>query len=132
MTSINILESNFWSWCRGSHPFHTSPDNFEKKEIFLSFFTFRVHCVFGHQKTQVFENGPHSGEFRKRRLFVWTDRNGSFGIRWCHTLYTTKITHPLQGTLSYFHTIQDAYFFWKRRKKIFGYLLDKALVSNES
>ena len=46
-------------------------------------------------KTKLFKNALRSGDFRKRRLLisVWTDENGGFRIRWCHTSYITRIAH---------------------------------------
>ena len=46
-------------------------------------------------KTKLFKNALRSGDFRKRRLLisVWTDVNGGFRIRWCHTSYITRIAH---------------------------------------
>ena len=61
MTSINILESNFWSWCRGSHPFHTSPDNFLKKEIFCPFLP-SLHTAFSGTKKRSFSKTVHTVE----------------------------------------------------------------------
>ena len=38
-------------------------------------------------KTDTFKNALQSGDFWKSRLFVyvWTDENGGFRTRWCHT-----------------------------------------------
>ena len=74
-----------------------------------------------------------NGTFRKRcfHVYVWTDENVGFRIRWCNTSFTTIITHTLWGMLSYFHcsafshgrakTIRIRYvwtrFFGKRREK---------------
>ena len=48
-------------------------------------------------KTHLFKNALQSGDFWKRRLFVyvWKDENGQFRIRWCHTCtsYTSSVTH---------------------------------------
>ena len=46
--------------------------------------------VFRVPKMQVRENGRQSGVFWKRRfiLFVWTEENGGFRIRWCHSSYS--------------------------------------------
>ena len=48
-------------------------------------------------ETHLFNNALQSGDFRKpTRLFfyVWTDENCfEFGIRWCHTPFTSSITH---------------------------------------
>ena len=60
---------------------------FLKQEIFLRF------SLPSTRERRSFKNGPWSGDFKKRRLlvYVWTDANGGFRIRWCHTLYTTTI-----------------------------------------
>ena len=55
---------------------------FLKQEIFLRF------SLPSTRERRSFKNGPWSGDFKKRRLlvYVWTDANGGFRIRWCYTL----------------------------------------------
>ena len=52
-----------------------------------------------------------NGTFRKRcfHVFVWTDENVGFRIRWCNTSFTTIITHALWGMPSYFHCLEFSY-----------------------
>ena len=52
-----------------------------------------------------------NGTFQKRcfRVYVWTDENVRFRIRWCNTSFTTIITHALWGMLSYFHCLAFSY-----------------------
>ena len=59
----------------------------------------------------------HSEDFWKCWLLVydWTDENGGFRIRWCHSSLTTIITHVLWGMLSYFYCLPFPY---GRAKKI--------------
>ena len=49
--------------------------------------------------------------FRKRcfHVYVWTEENGGFRIRWCNTSFTTIRTHALWGMLSYFHCLALLY-----------------------
>ena len=68
-------------------------------------------------KTYLFKSALHSEEFWNCRLLVyeWTDENGGFRIRWCHSSLTTIITNALWGMLSYFHCLPFPY---GRAKKI--------------
>ena len=52
-----------------------------------------------------------NGTFRKRcfHVYVWTDENVGFRIRWCNTSFTTTVTHALWGMLSYFHSLAFSY-----------------------
>ena len=56
---------------------------FEKKAPFIRIWWKRL------PKTQLCNNALQSGDFWKRRLliFVWTDQNGGFRIRWCQISY---------------------------------------------
>ena len=77
--------------CTKASPVHTYPFSFKKAYFFLRF---------GLPSTRIQWNGH-----RKRRLFVnvWTDESGGFRIRWCHTWYTSSMTHAPKGMLSYLH-----------------------------
>ena len=80
--------------------------------VFSSGFAYRPHG-FGencHQKSIFFKNAGWL------LVDVWTDENGGFRIRWCHTSYTTSITHALWKKLSYFHRYN------KRKKSPFSKL----------
>ena len=107
-----------------------------KTEIFLRFglLCTRVRWKLS-LKTYLFKSTLHSEDFWKCWLLVyaWTDENGGFRIRWCHSSLTTIITHALWGMLSYFHCLPFPYrqakkirisyvwmlFFLKREGKIF-------------
>ena len=49
---------------------------------------------FGYRKRYVFKNVLQREDFWKRwpLVYVWTDKNGSFRMRWCHRSFTTNIT----------------------------------------
>ena len=87
--------------------------------------------MFSGIKTQVFEKGPQSGIFWKRALsvFVWTDANAGFRIRWCHTSYSAcPVRDAIDRIFSFrddWNTLHvDAYFSKTEKKKIpFGYVL---------
>ena len=53
----------------------------------------------------------------KTYLFDWTDENGGFRIRWCHSSLTIIITHALWGILSYFHCLPFTYG-WAKKTRI--------------
>ena len=58
--------------------------------------------------THFFKNATHSGDSLKRwlLLYVYTDENGDFWTRWCHTSYIPLAIRFLQGVwamLPYFH-----------------------------
>ena len=57
------------------------------------------------------KNTLQSGDLWQRCLFVyvWTDENGGFRIRWYHISFTTRITHALWGILSYSHCLAFSY-----------------------
>ena len=48
-------------------------------------------------KTHLFKDASFSSTCRR------TDGIGGFRVRWCHTSYTTSITHVLWGCYRYFH-----------------------------
>ena len=60
-------------------------------------FLFETGDFFGHRKRYVFKNVLQTEDFWKRWLlvYVWTDKNRSFRIRWFHISFTTSITFPL-------------------------------------
>ena len=69
-----------------------------KRKIFSSRFIF----LFALSK---FRWPDYLGAWNRLLVHVGTDENGGCRIRWCHTLYTTSVTHGLWGMLSYFHHI---------------------------
>ena len=87
-------------------PGHTYSFLFKNAHFFLRF-SLRSARIWWKRspKTHLFKNALKSGDFWKRRflVYVWTDENGDFRKRWCHTSFTTSITHALWGMLSYFH-----------------------------
>ena len=60
-------------------------------------FLFETGDFFGHRKRYIFKNVLQTEDFWKHWLlvYVWTDKNGSFRKRWCHSSFTTSITFPL-------------------------------------
>ena len=78
-------------------PIHMYQFLFENGYFFSPGLTYRPHVCLenGHRKRIFSKNALHSGHFWKRRLFVyvWTDKNGGYRIRWCHTSYTSSMTH---------------------------------------
>ena len=93
-------------------------------------------CSLRPVHTYSVETVTENASFQRRRLlvYVWTDGSRGFRVWWCHTSYTTSITHALWGCYRYFHRFSvfmwtgendsntlrlDAYFFWtKEGKKI--------------
>ena len=75
----------------GGHP-HFSGYFWKWRVFFVLAFLPQGKLCFQAPETQSFENGLQSGVFWKRRLsvFVWTDKNGGFWKRSCHT-YTSVI-----------------------------------------
>ena len=70
--------------------------------------------VFGendHRITHLFKNALQSEDFWKRwpLVYVWTDENAGFRIRWRNAPFTASMTHALQGMLSYFHCLAFSY-----------------------
>ena len=82
----------------------TYPFLFENAHFFFCLRSARIRWK-RSPKTYLFKNALQSGDFWKHRflVYVWTDENGDFRKRWCHTSFTTSITHALWGLLSYFH-----------------------------
>ena len=78
-----------------------------KMKIFFLRFSLPFTCFMWKLslKTNLFKRALQSEDLWKYCLLVyeWTDENGGFLIRWCHTSFTTSITHALWGMLSYFH-----------------------------
>ena len=74
--------------------------------LFIDFFhTYLVKMV---TWTHFFKNATHSGDSLKRwlLLYVYTDENGDFWTRWCHTSYIPLAIRFLQcvwAMLPYFH-----------------------------
>ena len=71
----------------------------------------------GHWKRIFSKNASQSGDFWKRRLLVYVKpkENRGFRVRWCHTSYTSSMTHASWGILSYFHCF--SFYTWKGEKK---------------
>ena len=73
-----------------------------------------VHTYPGKTVTEnaSFENALQRGDFRKSRflVYVWTDENGGFPIRCCHTLYSSSMMHAPKGMLSSF--LRCSVFMW--------------------
>ena len=57
-----------------------------------------------------------NASFQKRFFKVEIPENGVFRIRWCHSSYTTSITHTLWGVLSCYSSTCG--FFRKRRENL--------------
>ena len=84
-----------------------------KTHFFSSDFAYRP-LVFGendHRVTYLFKNALQSEDFWKRwpLVYVWTDENAGFRIRWRNAPFTASMTHALQGMLSYFHCLAFSY-----------------------
>ena len=66
-----------------------------KADIFSSGFAYCPHASGenSHRKWIFSKNALQSGDFWKRRLFIyeWTDENGGFRIRWCHILLAWRM-----------------------------------------
>ena len=64
-------------------------------DIFSSGFAYCPHASGenSHRKWIFSKNALQSGDFWKRRLFIyeWTDENGGFRIRWCHILLAWRM-----------------------------------------
>ena len=66
-----------------------------KTSMFFSGLAYRAHTSDENDRLKrIFKNALQSGDFLKRRLFVyvWTNENGGFRIR-CHVSFTSSITH---------------------------------------
>ena len=84
-----------------------------KTHFFSSDFAYRP-LVFGendHRVSYLFKNALQSEDFWKRwaLVYVWTDENAGFRIRWRNAPFTASMTHALQGMLSYFHSLAFSY-----------------------
>ena len=66
-----------------------------KADIFSSGFAYCPHASGenSHRKWIFSKNALQSGDFWKRRLFIyeWTDENRGFRIRWCHILLAWRM-----------------------------------------
>ena len=93
---------------------HMYPFLFENRD-FSSGLADRPHVSGenGHWKRIFSKNASQSGDFWKRRLLVYVKpkENRGFRVRWCHTSYTSSMTHASWGILSYFHCF--SFYTWK-------------------
>ena len=82
--------------------------------VFFSRFRLPSTCIREKRspKTHLFKNVLQRGDFRISRflVYVWTDENGGFPIRCCHTLYSSSMMHAPRGMLSSF--LRCSVFMW--------------------
>ena len=95
LKSITKWISSTWTaFIPLSGPVHKYPDIF-KKEILSPFYVRpQVNGVFGQDEKQVFENGPQTRGFCKRRFSFTCGRSKPgkrFRIQWCQTSYTPNL-----------------------------------------